>query len=189
MDVQGYALVNDAMDDQDAIKRCRDGEVDAFRGLVERYQAEALSHARALLGNRADAADAVQEAFIKAFQALARFEPGRKFYPWFYTILRHCCFKLAKRRERFDNQPGDELCLLAAPEAGAKEQQTRQLERALLQLAVEDRELITLKHLDGLSYDELASRLEIPPGTVMSRLYHARQRLRQELEKVLEQDL
>ena len=170
------------MDDRAAIERCRAGDTDAFRHLVERYQSEALGHAVAILGNREDAADAAQEAFVLAFRALDRFQTERKFYPWLYTILRNCCFKLANRRRKNAGEPLDELCLLAAPEAGRKEQQTRQLEMALLRLTAEDRELITLKHLDGLSYEELAERLEIPPGTVMSRLYHARKRLRHELE-------
>jgi RNA polymerase sigma-70 factor (ECF subfamily) len=74
------------------------------------------------------------------------------------------------------------------PEESVKERQTRQLERALSRLTAEDRELITLKHLDGLSYGELAERLGIPSGTAMSRLYYARQRLRQEVENLLEEE-
>lgn len=177
------------MDDRAAIDRCRAGDVDAFRHIVERYQSEALGHAATILGNREDAADAVQEAFVRAFRALNRFEPGRKFYPWLYTILRHCCFKLANRRWNPDSEATDELCLLASPDESRKERQTRQLEKALLHLTAEDRELITLKHLDGLSYDELAERLDIPQGTVMSRLYHARRRLRHEVERLLKEEL
>jgi RNA polymerase sigma-70 factor (ECF subfamily) len=177
------------MDDRAAIERCRAGDTDAFRHIVERYQSEALGHAAAILGNREDAADAAQEAFVLAFRALDRFRPDRKFYPWLYVILRNCCFKLANRRRRTAGEPLDEFCLLAAPDEGRKEQQTRQLEMALLRLTAEDRELITLKHLDGLSYEELAERLDIPPGTVMSRLYHARKRLRQQLEILLEKEV
>ena len=177
------------MDDRAAIERCRAGDPDAFRPIVERYESEALGHAVAILGNREDAADAVQEAFVLAFRALDRFQPGRKLYPWFYVILRNCCFKLANRRRKAATEPLDELCVLAARDDSRKEQQTRQLENALLRLTAEDRELITLKHLDGLSYEELAERLDIPPGTVMSRLYHARQRLRHELESLLEKEV
>ena len=181
-------MPEERMDDQAAIERCRAGDVYAFRHVVERYQAEALGHAVAILGNQEDAADAVQEAFVRAFRSLNRFQLDRKFYPWFYIILRHCCFKLANRRQKTDSQAAGEPCILTLPEESVKERQTRQLERALSRLTAEDRELITLKHLDGLSYGELAERLGIPSGTAMSRLYYARQRLRKEVENLLEEE-
>ena len=171
------------MDDQAAIERCQAGNVDAFQQVVEQYQAEAMGHALALLANREDAEDAVQEAFVKAFRALRRFQAGRRFYPWFYTILRHCCFKIGARRPAVvvESDPSPEIHASAEDEAG--ERQVRLLEQGLARLPAEDRELITLKHFDGLSYLALAERLEIPPGTVMSRLYHARQRLRAEVNR------
>jgi RNA polymerase sigma-70 factor (ECF subfamily) len=92
---------------------------------------------------------------------------------------------MAKRRRDPDGGRPDDLCILASPDEGQKEEQTRQLEAALLRLSAEDRELITLKHLDGLSYVELAERLDLPPGTVMSRLYHVRRRLRHEVAHLL----
>lgn len=97
------------MDDMTAIAQCQAGDAEAFRHLVERYQAEAMGHALAILANREDAADAVQEAFVAAFRALGRFEAGRRFYPWLYTILRHRCFKVASRRPR--TQPVEEADL------------------------------------------------------------------------------
>ena len=172
------------MDDTTAIERCRAGEAEAFRHLVERYQAEALGHALAILTDREEAADAVQEAFVKAFRALDRFTAGRRFYPWFYTILRHGCLKRAVLRQRLPRADGEEVEILA-PATDAGEGRTALLESALLALSAEERELITLKHLDGLSYAELAERLEVPPGTVMSRLYHARRRLRDRLNHLL----
>ena len=69
------------MDDQAAIERCRAGDKEAFRHVVERYQAEAIGHAIAILGNREDAMDAIQEAFIDAFKALDRLDLTRRFYP------------------------------------------------------------------------------------------------------------
>ena len=74
------------MDDLTAIEKCRNGEKEAFRFLVEDYQNQAIGHAMAILGNREDALDAVQEAFIDAFQALKNFDPARRFYPWFYVL-------------------------------------------------------------------------------------------------------
>jgi RNA polymerase sigma-70 factor (ECF subfamily) len=175
------------MDDQAAIELCLAGDANAFRHIVERYQNEAMGHALAILRNREDAEDAAQEAFVKAFRALGRFEAGRHFYPWFYTILRNCCLKSAARRPsvggELDPLPG----ILAAPPAGECEQNARLLEQALGRLSVADRELITLKHLDGLSYEALAERVGIPAGTVMSRLYHARKRLRVEIDHLSEE--
>ena len=90
-----------AMHDAEAIRRCREGEVEAFQHLVLRYQRRALAHARALTGNDADAADAAQSAFLDAFRHLRRFDETREFYPWFYVLLRNRCFKQwARSRDR-----------------------------------------------------------------------------------------
>ena len=170
------------MDDNTAIQQCRAGEREAFRYLVERYQAEAIGHAVAILGNRDDALDAVQEAFIDAYQALGRFDLARRFYPWFYTLLRNRCFKLFASRRRQEAESMDELQILS-PTAGPSREETISLEQALLALTPEQRELVTLKHLDGLSYEELATRFSVPVGTIMSRLYHARKQLREKLKR------
>ena len=167
------------MDDATAIERCQAGDRHAFGSLVARYQAEAIGHAAAILGDREEALDAVQEAFVRAFKAIGRFAPGLAFYPWLYTILRNHCYTVLRRRSgrRHVALPRDGLLAPAPDESAARE--TDLLERALAELAAEDRELITLKHLDGLRYEQLAERLGIPSGTVMSRLHHARKRLRE----------
>lgn len=170
------------MDDQTAIERCRAGDTEAFRHLVEHYQAEAIGHAIAILGNREDAMDAVQEAFIDCFQALDQVDLTRRFYPWFYVILRNRCYKLGSGRKKREMSSSAELEILA-PSTSIQPEETMLLERAMLELATEDRELITLRHLDGLSYQELAERLEVPQGTIMSRLHHARKRLRERLTR------
>lgn len=168
------------LDDLTAIERCREekGDKEAFRYLVERYQAQAVAHAAAILGNREDALDAVQEAFMDAFRALERFDETRRFYPWFYVLLRNRCFKMSARKKETDDI--EETEILAPQNDLAREEQIM-LETALLNLRQEDRELITLKYLDGLSYEELAERLEIPRGTVMSRLFYARKHLQAKL--------
>ena len=162
------------MQDVDAIQRCRQGDSDAFRHLVVRYQRRALAHARSLTGNDADAADAAQDAFLDAFRNLGRFDESREFYPWFYVLLRNRCHKhRARTRDHAsDGEPID----TAAPSAGPTEE-LHDLRVALDRLSTDDRELIVLKHLDGWTYDELARRLGLPRGTVMSRLFYARQRL------------
>jgi RNA polymerase sigma-70 factor (ECF subfamily) len=163
-----------AMHDAEAIRRCRDGEIDAFRHLVHRYQRRALAHARAIAGNDADAADAVQSAFLDAFRSVRQFDDTREFYPWFYVLLRNRCFKGVRPHDR---QAADAPAEVAAPGVESPEA-LYDLRTALDRLRADERELIVLKHLDGWTYDELAERLDIPRGTVMSRLFHARQQLR-----------
>ena len=170
------------MDDHAAITRCRAGDNEAFRHIVEHYQAEAIGHATAILGNHEDALDAVQEAFIDAFQALDRLDLSRRFYPWFYVILRNRCYKLAHGRKKREMSSSNEMEILA-PAANIRPEESMLLEQAMLELPIEDRELITLRHLDGLSYLELAERLEVPQGTIMSRLYHARKKMRERLAR------
>ena len=170
------------MDDPTAIQLLQAGDREAFRHLVERYQTQAVGHALAILGNREDALDAVQAAFIDAFQALDRFDLSRRFYPWFYIILRNCCYKLAAGRARRETGSTDELEMLA-PTPGLTSEETMLLERALRELPPAERELLTLRHLDGLSYEELAMRLSVPQGTIMSRLYQARKHLRRRLAR------
>jgi RNA polymerase sigma-70 factor, ECF subfamily len=170
------------MDDRTAIRQCRAGNKEAFRHIVERYEAEAIGHAIGILGKREDALDAVQEAFISAYQALARFDLNRRFYPWFYIILRNCCYKLAAARKKMEIGIPDELMILS-PAPGITPEETLLLEQAMLELRAEERELIILRHLDGLSYEELAQRLDVPLGTIMSRLYNARKNLRDKLAR------
>lgn len=170
------------MDDKAAIQRCRAGDKEAFRHVVEHYEAEAIGHAVAILGNREDAMDAVQEAFIDTFQTLDRIDLTRRFYPWFYIILRNRCYKLAAGRKKREASSSDEMEILA-PVSSIRPEDTMLLEQVMLELPAEDRELITLRHLDGLSYEELAERLAVPQGTIMSRLYYARKRLREKLAR------
>ena len=166
------------MDDLRAIKKCQNGDTAAFRHLVERYQKQAIGHAVAILLNREDALDAVQEAFIDAFRAINNFDLARRFYPWFYVLLRNRCNKLRARKRETESIEEAEIL---APQTGPSSEEKFALERALFSLPPEDREMITLKYLDGLSYQELAEYLQIPKGTVMSRLFYARRQLQKKL--------
>lgn len=166
------------MDDSRAIRECQNGETSAFRVLVERYQSQAVGHAVAILFNREDALDAVQEAFIDAFKAINSFDTARAFYPWFYVLLRNRCYKMRTRNRETESIEDTEIL---APQSGLPREERVGLERALVSLPSEDRELITLKYLDGLSYEELAEHLQIPKGTVMSRLFYVRKQLQKKL--------
>lgn len=168
------------MDDATAIEKCVNGDGEAFRFLVERYQAQAVGHAVAILGNREDAQDAAQEAFVDAFRSIKRFDANRRFYPWFYVLLRNRCFKMTARRRPAEDV--EEAEILAA-QSGISSEERFALEKALRSLSAEDREIIALKYLDGFSYEELAGHLQIPRGTVMSRLFYARRQLQAKLSR------
>ena len=170
------------MDDAGAIKSCQQGDREAFRHLVERYQKRAVAHAVAILFNRDDAADAVQEAFIDAFQAIGTFDTSRTFYPWFYVLLRNRCYKMTAKRRPTESL--DDVQLLASQQGMADDTRFA-IEKALNSLTREEREIVCLKYFSGLSYDDLATHLQIPRGTVMSRLFYARQRLQGKLSGML----
>jgi RNA polymerase sigma-70 factor (ECF subfamily) len=161
------------MDDAAAIRACNAGSEEAFRHFVDRYQTRALAHARLLTRNDADAADATQEAFVDAFRNLSAFDPARPFYAWFYVLLRNRCFKQRSRRAtRFESGIAPAPTIPPAASEGRID-----LWRAIERLAPDDAELVVLKHIEGWTYDELSASLGVPRGTIMSRLYAARQRL------------
>lgn len=166
------------MDDVIAIRECQGGNGEAFRHLVERYQRQAVGHAAAILRHREDAQDAVQESFIDAYRSLKDFDTTRRFYPWFYVMLRNRCYKIASKKK--ETESIDDVEILAT-RSGLDDEERLVLENALKTLSDEFREIITLKYLDGLSYEELAEHLEIPRGTVMSRLFHARRKLQAQI--------
>ncbi|MCK5802461.1 MAG: RNA polymerase sigma factor [Lentisphaeria bacterium] len=166
--------------EEQAISRCLEHcDPRGFDDLVRRYRREALVHARALLGDEAEAEDACQDCFLKAFHAMPRLRRLDRFYPWFYRILRNHCLNLISRRgTRSRNAEAVARHMASAsvrPDFGilAKERQD-QVERALAAVSPEHREILLMRHVEELSYADLAVRLGIPRGTVMSRLYHAR---------------
>lgn len=174
----------DVGDERRAILLSQRGSREAFGLLVRSYMRRAYAAALKLTGNREDALDASQEAFVKAWRAIARFEVGRPFYPWLYRILRNLCFD-QHRRKRIrprDGIEGDVRDPGAGPEALARREEAKgEVWAAIRRLSERDREIIVLRHFQHLSYREIADALGIPQGTVMSRLFAARQRLKKEL--------
>ena len=161
------------MDDAAAVRACRAGEVDAFRHFGEHYQTRALAHAQILTRNEADAADSTQEAFVDAFRNLGAFDAARPFYPWFYVLLRNRCLKQrTRKRTRFESAELTE----PAVESNVSESHL-DLWRAIGRLDADVAELIVLKYIEGWTYEELSAALSVPRGTLMRRLYEARQQL------------
>jgi len=166
-----------ANDDLDCVERCLRGETAAFRPLVERYQRLLYAVALRMLGNREEATDAAQTAFVRAYQKLRTFDRRHKFFSWLYRILVNECLNVRRNLRRF--QPIDPALVAPDdPEAGVEQAELRQaVETALLQLPVAQREVVVLRHYGDLSYHEIAEVLHVAEKTVRSRLYSARQRL------------
>ncbi len=167
------------------------GDSKAFGDLVNRLMKPAYFHALALLGDHDEAADISQETFIRAWKARKKIDVTRPFYPWFYTILKRLCLNRARDNKRRQQTPVSSLPGWIEPAADVdspgdgliRQEEHRMLERALSELDMKDREIIVMKDLQGLAYKEIAELLDIPVGTVMSRLYTARKRLKQQMEE------
>lgn len=177
------------------------GDIDSFDRLARSMRGRAFHFARALVGSREDALDLCQEAFMKAYRARDAYNPSQPFLPWFHRILRNTCFSFLRKHRRLkrtslthQGKDGDDVDFeivdpSPGPSAGVEQEERTQLfQKALAQLSARDREILTLRHFQELSYKEIANTLEIPQGTVMSRLYHARRRLRETLAPLLPED-
>lgn len=172
--------------EQDILAACRNGDAAAYRPLVDEYYPRAVRLATAVLGNLEDGKDVAQEAFVAAFQAMSSHHEGRPFYPWLRGILLNRARMLIRTRSRARARAATaatEPDHWAAPAASVTPAAGRAdlVRKAMGSLDEDDRTLLVLKHVEGFTYDELAASLGIPSGTVMSRLYRARQRLRQRL--------
>jgi RNA polymerase sigma-70 factor (ECF subfamily) len=163
--------------DTTLVGRCLQGDTGAFRPLVEKYEAPLFRLGMRMLGNREDASDATQNAFVKAFQALDTYDSHHRFFSWLYRIALNECLNVlrARRSERVldDSFPDDRRERDPVEAAEAR----RRLRVAILQLTKEQREVIVLRHFGELTYAELADSLGVPVTTVKCRLYAARQRL------------
>jgi RNA polymerase sigma-70 factor (ECF subfamily) len=166
--------------DDALIARTLAGHGDALDALVRRYERAVYHLAFRTLRDVEDAKDAVQEAWVKAYRALASFRPGAKFSTWIFTIVyRVCCDRLAKRK-RFT---GDEMPDVADPTPGPAAQyealdDAARLRRAIDQLPEKYRIVVTLFHLQGKQYEEIAATLGLPLGTVKTHLFRAKDQLR-----------
>ena len=178
----------------------RMGSADAFEALFQRVRGSAFHAARSLVGSHEDALDMTQEAFIKAYRARESYDPSQPFLPWFHRILRNTCFSFLRKRGRITKRSIDavghdgedaswDIVDADAPAPSARAEQSERIEAfeaALEKLSARDREIIVLRHYQDLSYKDIAVALSIPEGTVMSRLFHARKRLRSLLASQVE---
>jgi RNA polymerase sigma-70 factor (ECF subfamily) len=174
-------------EEREFILRCQHGDRTAFEPIVTHYMRRAAAFAFGWTGNREDALDLSQEAFARAFRAIDRFDAARPFYPWFQRILKNLCINYLGRASRAREVPFDDAAPVAArtpspAERAERAELRRTVWEGIRRLSAQDREVLILREFQGLTYAELAAVLEIPKGTVMSRLHHARRRLREQLE-------
>ncbi len=174
--------------EREIVVRWKRGDKKAFEEIVRYYKTEAFLIAFGFVGDREDARDLSQDAFIKAYQARDRFDTERPFYPWFYRILKNHCLNFLKRQVKgheplyYDDHPGKERFTASTPtplESLERTERHQILRSAINSLSLEHKEVIILKNFKGYSYAEIADILEVPIGTVMSRLYYARKMLKE----------
>jgi RNA polymerase sigma-70 factor (ECF subfamily) len=174
--------------DPELVRRTRTGEVQAFGGLVQRYQQSVFGVCYRLLGERTEAEDLTQEAFIRAFQRLERFDLARPFGPWMRRLAANLCLNHLQLRRRDQAPLDDELDVApgAAPMGDPvamleAAQQSDAIRAALLALPHHYRAVVELRHYQELSYAEIAQTLDLPVSDVKSHLFRARRLLAERL--------
>ena len=187
--------VDPISEDLEWVQRSQDGDQEAFSELVRKYQKRVYYLAYGMLGNREDALDISQEAFLKAFRFLKGFQGGGGFYTWIYRIAHNLSIDFMRKEwrkknlEYHDNQDltEEEDPIVGVPSAShpGQEMAQKELNRvvmdAIQSLPEQHRSVILLREIEGLSYEDIAKTLGIRKGTVMSRLHYARQELQKNL--------
>lgn len=168
--------------DLDLVARARKGDLDAFGELVARHQGGLVRYLTLMVSNPADAEDVAQETLLRAYRALRNFRGQSTFRTWLYQIGTNAArTALDRRRQRREDQP-DEQGLLEFEGGDHVERRVVShdlLRRALAELPEQWREAVVLRDIEGLDYAEIAEALGIPLGTVESRIFRGRQRLKQ----------
>ncbi len=168
------------MDDQALIRRSKRGDREAFGLLIQRYQVAVYRVVRGVLADPAESEDVAQEVFLKGFANLARFRGESGFFTWLYRIAVNEALRARKRRS-FSKVGTEALPEVEAPRPDEPPEEVptlAQLERLLGKLSDEHRAIVVLRDIEGLAYQDIAEALEVPMGTVESRLFRARQELR-----------
>jgi RNA polymerase sigma-70 factor (ECF subfamily) len=183
--------VADGGEDKNLLEAARKGDRAAFRGLVEKYQRRAYAVALGVLHNPDDAKDVCQEAFLKAYSNLASFDGSAQFFTWLYRIVMNLAIDVL-RKQRGERIELDESSMPAEPDEGGvaprrlgfdphraltDKELRAQLLAALAELHPMHREVLVLREVEGLSYQQMAETIGVSIGTVMSRLFHARRKM------------
>lgn len=190
-----------AEEDRELLERAQAGDKLAFQTLVQRHERRALMLARGLVRNEQDARELVQEAFLRAYRGLSGFQGGAAFYTWMYRIITNLAIDLHRKPSRKATELRENDAMDAdptlAPFPGAmggqpadilrRREIAARLEAALDTLPPYHRAVIIMRELEGLSYEEMAEAMKVSKGTIMSRLFHARQKMQRALADCYEE--
>jgi len=189
--------------DHDLVQRVQAGDTAAFRALFDKYHRRAFAVAMGVVKNQDDALDAVQEAFVKVHKNIHKFQGSSSFYTWLYRIVMNVSIDHVRRTSRrktldFDERAlheesavaGDGALVPSVTDANPGNAALRRelggaIQAALQELPEHHRAVIVLREIEGMSYEEMAEALEVPKGTVMSRLFHARKKMQAALAPYL----
>jgi RNA polymerase sigma-70 factor (ECF subfamily) len=174
------------------VRRSRSGDARAFGRLVERYQGRLLNAVTRTVGRQPEAEDIVQEAFMRAFEAIERFRQHSTFYTWLYRIAFNLVASMHRQHRHLPN-PGEAVPIeeveadgTTNPGAHAEaNEQRRRVQQAINELPETFRVPLVLREIEGMNYGEIGEVLRIPVGTVKSRIYRARVDLRDKLRDLL----
>lgn len=180
-------MTTEKFEDLQIIDRFKNGDPSAFEDIVLKYQDKIYNLCRHMLGSAHDAEDAAQDVFLKAYQALTKFQPNASLYTWLYRIAVNTCIdyrrkplfaSLFSRSEEGDDVMIDSPSYEPSPERLYESKEAdRALWRSLAKISPKLRAAIVLKEVEGLSYEEIAKVLDISLGTVKSRISRAREEL------------
>jgi RNA polymerase sigma-70 factor (ECF subfamily) len=190
------------VEDADLVEKCLAGDESAFRALVENYQRKVFGIAFGILRNREDALDVSQDAFVKVHRNLPKFQGNSSFYTWLYRITVNLCIDRKRRAKRAYNVDYDDgiahgemphqkgPTLASVSIVGPAKQLARKELREKMQLALEKlsddhRQILLLREVEGMAYEDIAQTLDVATGTVMSRLFHARKNFKQAISRYL----
>jgi len=161
-----------------------------FEVLVKDNMKRAYFSALGFLGSHDAAMDVSQEAFIRAYHSFDKYDSKRNFFTWYYKILRNHCFNFIRdnknRKEEFFLESRKDVVSRNNPEQNLEEKEELELlHNAINQLEIENREIIILREFEGYSYEEISEMLNLPAGTVMSRLFYARKKLTENMKRLM----
>jgi RNA polymerase sigma-70 factor (ECF subfamily) len=177
------AVCMNELDDKKLMERCINGDRQAFEDLLNRYERIVYNAAYRMLNSSDDASDVTQTVFLKVFEHLDQYDPRHRFFSWIYRITMNESINWLKKSNRTEPLVGETPDNAHSPEAEAgNEQLSEDMQAALMAISTDYRTVIVLKHVLGCSYREISDILEIPEKTVKSRLYSARQLLKDDLD-------
>jgi len=166
---------------RDILLQARAGDRAAFRAVVEATQKLAFNIAWRLTWNASDAEDAAQEIYLRLFRNFEQYDPAQPFLPWFRRLATNCVLNWKEKQRPAGELPES----LAAPREPLRDPNAR-LQKAIRELPPEYQACITLKYLEDLGINEIAQSLQVPPGTVKTWLFRARELLMQKLKPYVE---